>query len=592
MQPATVFRRNPVGFVRAIPDGVVTNLSVMRSERTGEQLLLQGPLRFVNSDCNPNVEYDYSSDLGVVQLRVKRKIKPGDELFVKYGDEFFESNCCLCRTCLIKSKEKLTEDNVFEILFEEVLEHFCTEIYNEIYEDIDREHSTKNRKRRRVKGREMIERYNELTNSPLSCDESPERDQLSSQIHISDSVSSHSLQKSLFENPCSERHIDSSDSNPETPTAIAEDNEYQSDFGDNDSLNTSFQRELENGQNARASSPLRQQVSFCCSVSSVSADHSIPTLVPASDQLNSVSEKLFPGSRTSVEDASSLADLFCSKFNLSDECSSTLYSIIKGLLPEENKFPSGYSRIKKIKDSFQDSVRVLQKNTGNAFCVLKFRFQIGGILKRSLSEISKHSDFRRGNPDKDFNPSFCPIADLNQSTVVINLIFFTDGVNIKKSTYKKEIWPIWVQIADLPPKIRSARKNIVLAALAVSNSFPSWNDFVYNLKDELATGLLVEISENLSYKFLFKARLLIADFGAKNHVLNMMKFNGFYGCHICTAKGITIGRTHAYYPFNQPGEMRECWTNDIYVNTAETLSVKKNHKCCWCQRQKCLCRPY
>ena len=58
VQPPFVFRRKPVGFIRPIPDGVVTNLSVMSSERTGEQLLMLGPLRFGNSDCSPNCEYD------------------------------------------------------------------------------------------------------------------------------------------------------------------------------------------------------------------------------------------------------------------------------------------------------------------------------------------------------------------------------------------------------------------------------------------------------------------------------------------------------------------------------------------------------
>ena len=77
LRPTAVLRRNPVCFVAAIPDGVVTDPSVMSSERTGEQLLLLGPLRFVNSDCTPNCEYNFTSDCGIVQLKVKRRISPG-----------------------------------------------------------------------------------------------------------------------------------------------------------------------------------------------------------------------------------------------------------------------------------------------------------------------------------------------------------------------------------------------------------------------------------------------------------------------------------------------------------------------------------
>ena len=55
VRPSTVFRRLSAGFERPVPDRVVTDLSVMSSERTGEQLILLGPVRFVNSDCEPNV---------------------------------------------------------------------------------------------------------------------------------------------------------------------------------------------------------------------------------------------------------------------------------------------------------------------------------------------------------------------------------------------------------------------------------------------------------------------------------------------------------------------------------------------------------
>ena len=105
VQASTIFRRVPIGFVRAVPDGVVTDLSVMSSQRTGEQLLLLGPLRFVNSDCSPNCEYEFSSSAGYVELRVKRRINPGEEILVKYGPEFFEFRECQCRTCEVKRRE-------------------------------------------------------------------------------------------------------------------------------------------------------------------------------------------------------------------------------------------------------------------------------------------------------------------------------------------------------------------------------------------------------------------------------------------------------------------------------------------------------
>ena len=52
-----------------------------------------------------------------------------------------------------------------------------------------------------------------------------------------------------------------------------------------------------------------------------------------------VSEKLFEGSQVSIEDATVLTDILCSRYNFSDESSSAFHSLIKALLPDGNKFP-------------------------------------------------------------------------------------------------------------------------------------------------------------------------------------------------------------------------------------------------------------
>ena len=68
-------------------------------------------------------------------------------------------------------------------------------------------------------------------------------------------------------------------------------------------------------------------------------------------------------------------------------------------------------------------------------------------------------------------------------------------------------------------------------------------------------------------------RLLISDLGAKNHMLNMFKFNGFYGCHFCETKVKTIEKTHAYYPFIETGRVRESHLTENYVNMAEAQNA-------------------
>ena len=141
-------------------------------------------------------------------------------------------------------------------------------------------------------------------------------------------------------------------------------------------------------------------------------------------------------------------------------------------------------------------------------------------------------------------------------------------MNIKKSTLKKEVWPVWIQLADLPPKLRMARKNVVLAALHVGSSYPDWKKLVSHIQAELRAGIQIE-SAAFKFHLAFQVRLMISDLGAKNHLLNMYKFNGFYGCHVCTAKSKTIGKTHAYYPYADQVFLREFPINDVYVNVAE-----------------------
>ena len=41
------------------------------------------PIRFINSDCEPNCEYDFSSlDKTLVRLRTLKKLKTNDEVLV------------------------------------------------------------------------------------------------------------------------------------------------------------------------------------------------------------------------------------------------------------------------------------------------------------------------------------------------------------------------------------------------------------------------------------------------------------------------------------------------------------------------------
>ncbi|KAE8268502.1 hypothetical protein A4X09_0g3839 [Tilletia walkeri] len=80
------------------------DFSVIRSAQKGCSQLLLGPARFVNHDCNPNVEF-YRAGQSIT-FRCMRPIMPRDEITCYYGPNYFEwENAeCLCATCEANGK--------------------------------------------------------------------------------------------------------------------------------------------------------------------------------------------------------------------------------------------------------------------------------------------------------------------------------------------------------------------------------------------------------------------------------------------------------------------------------------------------------
>jgi len=77
-----------------------TDFSIVLSSRRKRPSLFLGPARFANHDCDSNARLNTSGPHGIHIVACK-EIKPGDEITVTYGDDYFgEDNCeCLCNTC-------------------------------------------------------------------------------------------------------------------------------------------------------------------------------------------------------------------------------------------------------------------------------------------------------------------------------------------------------------------------------------------------------------------------------------------------------------------------------------------------------------
>ena len=69
---------------------------------------------------------------------------------------------------------------------------------------------------------------------------------------------------------------------------------------------------------------------------------------------------------------------------------------------------------------------------------------------------------------------------------------------------KKQVWPNWVQVIDLPPRLWISRNNIALAGLFVGEGLPDWTELIPHNKGEVISGLELPRSENFDLHISFK----------------------------------------------------------------------------------------
>ena len=73
---------------------------------------------------------------------------------------------------------------------------------------------------------------------------------------------------------------------------------------------------------------------------------------------------------------------------------------------------------------------------------------------------------------------------------------------------KKELWPIWVPLADLPPRQRMSKKNLVFAGLCVGQVQHNWNEIVVPLKGETIYHVEVVDKNMRTYRVFFQIQTL------------------------------------------------------------------------------------
>ena len=173
------------------------------------------------------------------------------------------------------------------------------------------------------------------------------------------------------------------------------------------------------------------------------------------------------------------------------------------------------------------------------WCVLNFVEEIENLLKRNIDVIVKYNE----NKDASRDLKLPNTIEKGSGKLNIFLILNADGVKVIQCRHNS-LWPVWIAIANLPPILRSAFKNIILAGLWFGTDKPPWTSFLKAISEQLKPTTFK--LAGTQYTVVLKPVFLVADTPARYSLLNWTSFNGYYGCCYCYNEGKRYGKIHFY----------------------------------------------
>lgn len=240
----------------------------------------------------------------------------------------------------------------------------------------------------------------------------------------------------------------------------------------------------------------------------------------------------------------------------------------KEVLPSGNKIPAVASMKHSLVNELIENVKTITTATGKIF-LLKFTKQIAHVIERNYDAIEKYSVKRASDAacGRDFTDLKIKPFKLRirhgVKTACFHLVVNADGVSVAKSRPDFHVWPVWIAIAELPPKLRSMKVNLILASLWCGSEKPNyeWDIILKAFKDQLHTNAAQQINvkpdgmevERVVAEFF--PLIVVADLPAKANMLNMKQYNGFFSCNLCLARGLHVKGRHLF-PFSPTYEMR------------------------------------
>ena len=230
-------------------------------------------------------------------------------------------------------------------------------------------------------------------------------------------------------------------------------------------------------------------------------------------------DELFIGSNLSSERFLRNFDYLRDKHKLSKLAKDDLLKLFSVVLPQPNNIKSK-SYIPLIPNL------IVTELGSSTIVTTDLLTQLQQIVERNIKSIEL---------SWSANYSWCdPLDHFNNRE--IQLVLNIDGASVFKSR-NISVWPVWVQMLNLPPLLRCSDKNMSLLALWHGEGKPDFKIFLDKIVYELKTALNRCFDFEGIGKASFVARSLVCDMPATAHSLCMSQHMGYFSCTFCVMKG-------------------------------------------------------
>ncbi|CAF3926712.1 unnamed protein product, partial [Rotaria magnacalcarata] len=144
----------------------------------------------------------------------------------------------------------------------------------------------------------------------------------------------------------------------------------------------------------------------------------------------------------------------------------------------------------------------------------------------------------------------------NENQCNITIILHSDGAPAV-SVNNKSLWPVQAIIAEIPIPVRDMKSAVMLfgvwlAAKKLPRN-PLLIPIITQLEVLMRSPIVLKQKDGSRLSYNVRIQQAIFDLPARAHFLNIVQYNGYYGCGDCCIEGVAIGR-QVYFPFSKKTE--------------------------------------